>query len=209
MGIEIWIYYVIAILVLTASPGPSVLLCMTTAVTQGFYSSVYTALGSLTAIVGILTLSFTGLGVVIANSEFAFGLIKWIGASYLIYLGYKAFTSTQVSFSFKESGESPNRNLVGNYISGFVVGASNPKAIIFFMALFPQFIDTEASLLTQYLVFVSTFAVLELTWLLTYAYFGHRASHWLLARGRAQLFNRLTGGIFVGAGILLSNTSKA
>ena len=61
MSIEVWIYYVIAILVLTASPGPCVFLCITKSVTEGFSASIYTAMGSLTAIVGILTLSFTGL----------------------------------------------------------------------------------------------------------------------------------------------------
>ena len=85
MSIELWLYYSLAVLTLTASPGPSVLLCMTKAVTEGFRVPMYTALGSLTAIVSIMTLSFSGLGVVIATSEVAFNMIKWSGAIYLIY----------------------------------------------------------------------------------------------------------------------------
>ncbi|MCJ8311469.1 MAG: LysE family translocator [Saccharospirillaceae bacterium] len=208
MIIEVWIYYVIAILVLTASPGPSVFLCITKSVTEGFSASIYTALGSLTAIVGILTLSFTGLGLVIASSEFAFNLIKWAGAAYLIYLGVKALLSKNNSFSIKDSTNSNNPNNLSNFLSGFIVGASNPKAIIFFTALFPQFINPLQPLLFQYLIFVSTFATLELLWLLTYAYLGLRSRLWLSTKGRAQVFNKLTGGIFISAGLLLSSSTK-
>ncbi len=105
MSIETWLYYLLAVLVLTASPGPSVLLCMTKAVTEGFRASIFTALGSLTAIVSIMTLSFTGLGVVIASSELAFNIIKWSGAIYLIYLGYKALTSTQETYHLSDTKE--------------------------------------------------------------------------------------------------------
>lgn len=209
MSIEVWIYYVIAILVLTASPGPSVFLCITKSVTEGFSASIYTALGSLTAIVGILTLSFTGLGVVIASSEIAFNLIKWVGAAYLIYLGVKALTSKENSFSIDASSQPTNSDIFSNFSSGFIVGASNPKAIVFFTALFPQFINPLEPLLFQYLIFVSSFATLELLWLLTYAYLGLRSRQWLSTKGRAQLFNKLTGGIFISAGILLSGSSKA
>lgn len=209
MTFDTWLYYTVAILVLTASPGPSVFLCLTKSVTEGFSASVYTALGSLTAIMGVLTLSFTGLGVVIASSEFLFNIIKWTGAAYLIYLGYKAITSKEVSF--KLSGEETNVNnssKLSLFMSGFVVGASNPKAIVFFTALFPQFINIEISLFEQYLIFLLTFAVMEMSWLLIYAYFGSKSSIWLSRNGRAKIFNRITGGIFIGAGLLLSTSNR-
>jgi threonine/homoserine/homoserine lactone efflux protein len=209
MTFDTWLYYTVAILVLTASPGPSVFLCLTKSVTEGFSASVYTALGSLTAIMGVLTLSFTGLGVVIASSEFLFNIIKWTGAAYLIYLGYKAITSKEVSF--KLSGEEANVNnssKLSLFMSGFVVGASNPKAIVFFTALFPQFINIDKTLFEQYLIFLLTFAVMEMSWLLIYAYFGSKSSIWLSRNGRAKMFNRITGGIFIGAGLLLSTSNR-
>ena len=76
MQLDTWIYYTLAILVLTASPGPSSLLCLSKGVSSGFRQAFMTALGSLTAITIILTLSFTGLGVVIASSEFVFNIIN-------------------------------------------------------------------------------------------------------------------------------------
>jgi len=206
MEIQLWIYYALAVLVLTASPGPSSLLCMTKGVTAGWRSAAITALGSLTAITCIMTLSFTGLGVVIAASEWVFSLIKWAGAAYLIYLGIKCLMSKQDSYTkAKEESQTASRS---HYLSGFIVGASNPKAIVFFTALFPQFIATDAPLMPQYLIFASTFVIMELSWLLFYAYLGARSSNWLLAKGRAKVFNRLTGGVFIGAGALLSLTNR-
>lgn len=209
MSIETWMYYFIAVLILTASPGPSSLLCMTKAVSSGFKLSIYTALGSLVAITGILTLSFTGLGVLIASSEWVFNIVKWTGAAYLVYLGWKAFTSKQDSYQMDTHVQANNAKRASHFISGFIVGASNPKAILFFTALFPQFIDPNASLLSQYAVFAVTFACMELSWLLFYAYLGSKSSSWILAKGRAKLFNKLTGGVFMSAGVLLSTTSRS
>lgn len=209
MSIETWMYYLLAVLILTASPGPSSLLCMTKAVSSGFKLSIFTALGSLTAITGILTLSFTGLGVLIASSEMVFNIVKWTGAAYLVYLGWKALTSTQESYQIDGQTQPDNAKRIAHFTSGFIVGASNPKAILFFTALFPQFIDPNASLLAQYAVFATTFACMELSWLLFYAYLGSKSSNWILAKGRAKLFNKLTGGVFMSAGILLSTTSRS
>lgn len=209
MALDIWVYYVLAVLVLTASPGPSSLLCMTKGVTGGLRAGAYTALGSLTAITLILTLSFTGLGVVIASSELVFTIIKWMGAGYLVYLGIKAFTSKQDNYETTPANTNNTHSLRGNFVNGFIVGSSNPKAIIFFTALFPQFIDPAKGLFVQYLIFSGTFVVFELSWLLLYSYLGSNSSRWLLAKGRAKLFNRLTGGVFVGAGVMLSTVSKS
>ncbi|MGD8112228.1 LysE family translocator [Vibrio sp. NTOU-M3] len=208
MSVDTWILYFLAVLILTASPGPSSLLCMTKGVTQGMRSGTYTALGSLTAITIILSLSFTGLGVVIASSELVFNIIKYTGAAYLIYLGAKAIFSKEEQYELSKQGEVQEKNALEHYVSGFIVGASNPKAILFFTALFPQFISPTEPMFQQYLIFASTFMVMELSWLLLYASLGAKSSSWILAKGRAKLFNRLSGSVFVSAGALLSTTSR-
>ncbi|MBE3784355.1 LysE family translocator [Vibrio parahaemolyticus] len=208
MQLDTWIYYTLAILVLTASPGPSSLLCLSKGVSSGFRLALTTALGSLSAITIILTLSFTGLGVVIASSELVFNIIKWCGAAYLIWLGIQAFRSKQNDFSKSDSAQVSTSH-VSAYTSGFIVGSSNPKAIIFFTALFPQFIDPTDSLLTQYAIFAGTFVVFELSWLTFYALLGVKTSNWLFEAGRAKLFNRLTGGVFISAGVMLSTANRS
>lgn len=209
MSLEIWFYYVLAVLILTASPGPSSLLCMTKGVTSGWKNAAITALGSLTAITMIMTLSFTGLGVVVASSEMIFNIVKWSGAGYLIYLGIKSLTSKQYSYEPNSIESQDNKIMSKHYLNGFIVGASNPKAIIFFTALFPQFIDPSLPLFSQYIVFASTFVTLELSWLLFYAYLGSKSSGWIFTKGRAKSFNRLTGGVFLAAGALLSTVNRA
>ncbi|TOJ76862.1 flagellar biosynthesis protein FlgM [Vibrio parahaemolyticus] len=208
MQLDTWIYYTLAILVLTASSGPSSLLCLSKGVSSGFRLALTTALGSLSAITIILTLSFTGLGVVIASSEFVFNIIKWCGAAYLIWLGIQAFRSKQTDFSKSDSAQVSTSH-VSAYTSGFIVGSSNPKAIIFFTALFPQFIDPTDSLLAQYAIFAGTFVVFELSWLTFYALLGVKTSNWLFEAGRAKLFNRLTGGVFISAGVMLSTANRS
>ncbi|HCH0319423.1 TPA: LysE family translocator [Vibrio parahaemolyticus] len=208
MQLDTWIYYTLAILVLTASPGPSSLLCLSKGVSSGFRLALTTALGSLSAITIILTLSFTGLGVVIESSEFVFNIIKWCGAAYLIWLGIQAFRSKQNDFS-KSDSALVSTSHVSAYTSGFIVGSSNPKAIIFFTALFPQFIDPTDSLLAQYAIFAGTFVVFELSWLTFYALLGVKTSNWLFEAGRAKLFNRLTGGVFISAGVMLSTANRS
>ena len=209
MSMETWTLYFITILILTASPGPSSLLCMTKGVTQGFRVGVLTALGSLTAITCILTLSFMGLGLLISSSEWAFNVLKYMGAAYLVYLGIKIIFSKQQDYQRDATQIPSDQASMKHYLSGFIVGVSNPKAILFFTALFPQFIDASLPLFGQYLIFTSTFMVMEFSWLTIYALLGSKSSHWLFARGRAKLFNRVTGGVFIGAGTLLSTASKS
>ncbi|MFK8076973.1 MAG: LysE family translocator [Granulosicoccus sp.] len=208
MALSDWVLYVMAVLVLTASPGPSVLLCVSTSVSHGFRQAFIAATGSLLAIFSIMTLSFTGLGMVIATSDIAFSIIKWVGAAYLIYLGVKCLLSSSENLDLGKN-DKDQKGGISHWLSGFIVGASNPKAIIFFTALFPQFIDTQSALLPQYAILASTFAVLELFWLTVYALLAHRSSVWLSAPGRAKRFNQLTGGVFIGAGLLLSSTTRA
>ena len=138
----------------------------------------------------------------------AFNVVKWVGAAYLIFIGIKlVFSETNdLDISGKKNRTRNEHSQFKQFMGGFLVGATNPKAIVFFTALFPQFIDMSQSLLTQYVILVSTFAVFELFWLTLYAYFGAKSSEWIMSNGRAKIFNRVTGGVFVGAGVLLSST---
>jgi threonine/homoserine/homoserine lactone efflux protein len=209
MDLSIWTLYFVSVLILTASPGPSALLCMTKAVNSGQSAATYAAMGSLCAITLILSASFMGLGVLIATSELAFNVIKWLGAGYLVYLGIKAFLSDGETLALSQSLKSEKRNRFSHFLNGFIVGASNPKAIVFFTALFPQFINPNGSLLNQYVIFTSTFVVLELSWLMAYVFLGVKSSKWLFTKARLTLFNRLSGSVFIGAGSLLTLSNRS
>ena len=208
MTFEAWFYYLLTILVLTSTPGPSILFSVSNGLNGGIKKAFFGALGGTTAITIIMTLSFTGMGVVIMASDIAFNIIKWIGVAYLIYLGLSAILSKDESF-FVGSKAQKKQSYKATYISGFIVGASNPKAILFFTALFPQFIEPTAPLWPQFLVLSLTFITLEMTWLMVYAYFSSKALPWLQVKGRAKTVNRITGSLFVTAGAFLATTSRS
>lgn len=206
MSVETWFYYILTMLVLTATPGPSILFSVSNSLNGGLKKAFFGALGGTTAITIIMTLSFTGMGVIVMASEILFNIIKWVGVAYLIYLGISAIFSKESTYELTNKKQA--QSYKKTYVSGFMVGASNPKAILFFTALFPQFINPVASLWEQYLILSLTFIFFEMSWLMIYAYSSSKALPWLQVKGRAKLVNRITGALFISAGSLLATTSR-
>ena len=212
MNLSTWLLYVAAVLVLTMTPGPSVLMCVSTSVKLGARKALVVSLGSTSAIVGIMCLSMLGLGAVLAASETLFSVLKWAGAAYLAYLGITALffsKATEISVTGNGDGdantETTNRKIFGQ---GFLVGASNPKALLFFGALFPQFIDPAAAQGPQLLVLGLTFVFFEMLWLTVYALTAAKAKRWLAQPKRARMFNRATGVVFLAAAGLLATSRR-
>ena len=208
MSIQTWLLYVAAVFVLTVTPGPSVLMCLTNGVNYGARRTLFSALGSITAVVGIMICSALGLGAVLAASEQVFNIIKWVGAAYLLYLGISTLRSTVSDFELPAQGAGDASRLK-LYVKGLLVGASNPKALLFFTAFFPQFINPATPQLPQFLVLGTTFVCFELFWLMFYASFASRLAPWLRTKGRATMFNRVAGFTFIGAGALLASVKRA
>lgn len=207
MLLSTWLLYAAAVFVLTVTPGPSVLMCVTQGVNHGARRALFAALGSVTAVVGIMACSAVGLGAVLAASERAFSVVKWLGVAYLLYIGITTLRSTASSFELPtDGGAAPGR--LGLYVKGLLVGASNPKALLFFTAFFPQFLNPAAPQLPQFMVLGITFVCFELFWLMFYASFAARVAPWLRVKGRARVFNRASGAMFVGAAALLASVKR-
>ena len=147
MTLETWLTFVLASLILTMTPGPSILLGVVHSLNFGVKKTVFTALGDISANFLQMILVAIGLGVIISSSEIAFQLIKWFGVITLLYMGVKMIISkpTQIVHSDVTNTMS-NKKM---FLSGFFVAAGNPKALVFFTAFFPQFIDPTQSLLLQ------------------------------------------------------------
>jgi threonine/homoserine/homoserine lactone efflux protein len=206
MSLNTWLIFVAAVFVLTVTPGPSVLMAVSTSVNRGFRQAVLASLGSTSAIVCIMALSAVGLGAILSTSELLFSMLKWSGAAYLAYLGITSLFSPGGSLLLSDQQETLQPR---SFVRGFLVGASNPKAMVFFTALFPQFIDPARPQGPQFLVLCSTFVAFELFWLVTYAGLGGRAKSWLQQPGRAALFNRATGGVFLLAAAVLASARRS
>lgn len=210
MALQMWLLYVAAVFVLTVTPGPSVLMCVTNGIHYGARRTAAAASGSISAVCLIMLVSALGLGAVLATSEKIFQAIKWLGAAYLIYIGVKTFFSKQASIKVDAAGANgaPRKSYGALYLQGFLVGASNPKALLFFSAFFPQFMNPELPRLPQFLILGATFVCFEAFWLMFYASFAARVAPWLQQSGRATWFNRVSGATFVGAGALLASVKR-
>jgi len=207
MPLSTWLLYVAAVLVLTVTPGPSVLMCISTSVQHGPRRAMVASLGSTSAIAGIMLLSMLGLGTVLAASEVLFSALKWLGAGYLAWLGVSALLSKSSRIAVP-AASLPQLSALALFGRGMLVGASNPKALLFFGALFPQFITPSAPQAAQFVILGATFLFFELAWLSIYALTAARARHWLQKPGRATAFNRVTGAVFLLAAGVLATTRR-
>jgi threonine/homoserine/homoserine lactone efflux protein len=205
MTLPIYLLYLAAVALLVLSPGPTMLMSMTNAVNHGARKAMASACGSVTAVLGVMTLSSLGLGALLSASEVAFTIFKTLGAAYLIYLGIKTFRSPVTTFdAAAQDGSQPNlRTARQLYVQGLLVGASNPKALLFFAAFFPQFLNPAEAWAPQFVLLAFTFVAIEFSVLTLCTVFAARIAPWLRQAGRARWFNRGTGSLFAVMGAFL------
>ena len=207
MTFSTWLLYVVAVFVLTVTPGPSVFMSISTSVRFGVKKALLASLGSTTAIVGIMIASAIGLGAALAASATLFTVLKWLGAAYLAYLGITSLFANSSEITVGDAADSTEGYQL--FRKGFFVGASNPKALLFFGALFPQFIVPNEPQLPQFLILGFTFLFFEFGWLTIYALSAAKARAWLQQPRRAKTFNRATGIVFLGAAGVLAFSKRS
>jgi len=203
MTLTTYSLYMAAVAVLVLSPGPTMLMCMTTALNDGKSSALAAAVGSISAVLGVMTLSALGLGALLATSELAFTVIKVIGAIYLIWLGIKTFCSNAEAINIKRAATDTKRRLRSHYVRGFLVGSSNPKAILFFTAFFPQFLNPIEPFARQYSILALTFITCEFSVLAMCAFGVSAVAPVLRSSWHMRWINKVTGGLFATMGGLL------
>jgi homoserine/homoserine lactone efflux protein len=141
----------------------------------------------------------------LAASDTAFTVIKYFGAAYLIYMGIKLWRAP--AFEFKDAAKEAisNKKL---FAECFIFQLSNPKALVFFLSVFPQFIEHDRSYLGQFAVLVLTFCLLLVLVHSIYALFAHKAKSWFTSARGGRWVNRVGGTAFIGFGLLLANAKK-
>ncbi|MDN3632909.1 MULTISPECIES: LysE family translocator [Vibrio] len=206
MTIETWLVFIAASLTLTMTPGPSILLGVLHSIKYGARKTIFTALGDISANFIQMIVVAIGLGVAVSSSEAAFNTIKWFGVVTLLYMGVKMFFDS-IKLELSAPNSSPESIAAHKlYLSGFFVAAGNPKAIVFFTAFFPQFIDTTKPLLPQMMVMCPTMAVLDFSWVMLYAVTAKKFLYFI--QGRPSCMNRLGGIALLGAAVLLAITGR-
>jgi threonine/homoserine/homoserine lactone efflux protein len=206
-----WITYVGVITALIIFPGPVALLCTTHGLRFGRHRAFATVLGGGVASLVLMTLSALGLGAVLATSETAFFVLKLLGGAYLVYLGLQAWLAAPSSPVATASEPAPPsvRPASGLFRQGFLVGIGNPKDLLFFAALFPNFITIGEPQMLQFAILALTWLVIDTTLMTLYATAGAGLGRWFDSPGRLRAFHRTTGGLFLGAGGTLIATSAS
>ena len=203
MTLSTYLLYLAAVAVLVLSPGPTMLTCITRALQHGGGRGIISGAGSITAALGIMLLSALGLGAVLAASETAFTVLKVCGAAYLVYLGIKTWRSPAVAFVPGKPGASTQPSLRACYAQGLVVGASNPKALLFFAAFFPQFLDPAAAWGPQMAILAASFMAMEMSVLTLCSLGTARIAPFLASSAHVRWINRMCGGLFAAMGGIL------
>jgi len=199
MDLHVWLVYLLAAIGLSLSPGPNGLLALTHGALHGRQRALFTILGGCVGFVTVIALSMFGIGALLKASLVWLTVLKWIGGAYLIWLGIQIWRAPPIGLERRpSSGHRTRRSL---FQQGALSAITNPKAILFFAAFLPQFIDPSRSLLAQFVVMACTFAAIEFVTELAIASLANRISPWMARVGRR--FNQACGGVFVAIGALL------
>ena len=200
MDFELWLAFIVAAEIILVIPGPTIILVVSQAIAHGRASVIPLVAGVLCGDFTAMALSLMGLGAVLSTSTALFVILKWIGALYLIYLGFNLWRTDPVN------GPAPlnsRKKSAGSLFKGaYVVTAMNPKSIAFFVAFLPQFVSPQAAKLPQFLVLGATFLSMATLNAALYAVFAGQLRHTLRKAGVRRLFDRCGGSALIGAGIL-------
>ena len=203
MSWSVFIPFFLATVAISLSPGPGALAAMSAGLGQGFARGQAIAFGLLlgvwtqTAVVGL------GLGALLATSDTAFALVKWVGALYLVWLGVQQWRAPAQPL-LAASGDAQLLSRRALVLRGWGVNALNPKGTVFLLAVLPQFIDASAPLAPQYLVIAATFGVGECAVMSGYVALASRLQALLNSPRRLRWMNRGMGGLFMVAGSVLA-----
>ena len=209
MSFKFILLFSTTVFVASIIPGPSMLLALTHGMHYGARRTISSAMGNVTVTLIQASVSIAGLGAILIASETIFQLIKLAGAAYLIYMGIVILRSPKMSLSPIKAGNSAKGNsLKRMYLQAAFVTAGNPKAIVFFTAVFPQFIDPDAGFLTQSCTLLSIGAFIAFSCFMIYAMAGQKIVSLFSQATVGKYIKRVIGGTFIGAGIGLAVSSK-
>lgn len=199
MSFDTWLIYLLAATGLSLSPGPNGLLALTHGALHGRRKALYTICGGAFGFVIVIALSMFGIGALLKTSLVWLTVLKWLGGAYLVWLGIQVWRAPPVGLEV--SGNAAPRGGGSMFRQGALSALTNPKALLFFAAFLPQFIDPARSLLLQFAIMAGSFAAVEVATEALIAGFAQRISPWLKRVGRR--FNQACGGMFMAIGVAL------
>lgn len=203
MDLSVWITYFLATIILSVSPGPGVFSSISSGLHHGFRLGLWNGVGMQAANLVLVAIVSLGLGAILLASEMLFSLVKWAGVAYLVYLGIVTWRSPTKGFT--EDRDDHETTARGVFMRGFWVNATNPKGIIFFAAILPQFIDVARPQAAQFAILASTTFAVDLVVMMTYTALAAKVLRVMRDPAHLRWVNRTLGGAFVAAGVALAS----
>ncbi len=203
MAWEVWLTFVGAAIAIAVSPGAGAIQSMATGLSHGVRRGYWSILGLEVGLMLQLALVAIGLGAVVANSILAFNIVKWAGVAYLIYLAVRQWRTATVDLR-EQVGKAINGGRLSLLVRGFLVNATNPKGLVFFLAVLPQFVVPTAPLLPQYVAIGATMVAVDLVVMGLYTALSVRLLKWMQTPRQQTVVNRVFSGLFATAAVVLS-----
>jgi threonine/homoserine/homoserine lactone efflux protein len=192
---RLWEYLIATILIILA-PGPSVLFTIARAIAWGRAAAVATVIGNASGMFLVSLLVAVGLGPLLQSSKLFYNGVQWAGGAYLIYLGYSAIAASKVDAHGMQKTEGAKPAFVTSIKNGFWVGVLNPKSVVFFAAILPQFVDQEKNNVTAQLILLGAiFALIALISDGSYGLLAGTVRQWLAGDIGRLIFMRRFGGV--------------
>ncbi|EEY98095.1 putative threonine efflux protein [Vibrio sp. RC586] len=205
MDIHVWLAYVLTAIVFSLAPGSGTVNSISNGLSYGTRHSLGAIIGLQIGLACHIVLVGVGIGALVAQSAFAFSLIKWVGAAYLLWLGIQKWRDSTPLATISPQAELSQLALLRKAV---LINLTNPKSIVFLVALFPQFIDPTRDQLPQFLVLGLTTVTIDAIVMFGYTALAAQLGRYIRSPNVMNKMNKLFGSMFMGCGMLLA-TAKA
>ncbi|AYO52871.1 threonine transporter RhtB [Acinetobacter sp. WCHAc060033] len=202
MSYQVWFAYMLACWVISISPGAGAIASMSSGLNYGFRRGYWNAIGLQLALLVQIMVVAAGIGVLFATTPVAFLVVKWFGVLYLLYLAYLQWTAKTQSIDIQ--AEQPTKSIPKLILNGFIVNISNPKAIVFLLAVLPQFLDLSKPQWIQYVIMATTMVTIDLIVMAGYTGLAAKVLRLLKSPKQQKYMNRTFAVLFSCAAGLLS-----
>ena len=208
MALDTWLAFFLASWIISLSPGAGAIASMSSGLQYGFLRGYWNAIGLQIGLAMQIAVVAGGLGAILAASSTAFYAIKWFGVAYLVYLAVKQWRALPMDMS-DDAPVRPIGKPLAMMFRGFLVNASNPKALVFMLAVLPQFVNPQAPLLIQYLILGATMIGVDMIVMAGYTGLASKVLRLLRTPKQQKRVNRTFAGLFVGAAGFLASLHRA
>ncbi|EXW24513.1 lysE type translocator family protein [Acinetobacter baumannii 25766_2] len=207
MSLQVWFAYMLACWVISISPGAGAIASMSSGLNYGFRHGYWNAIGLQIALLIQIMIVAAGVGFLFAPPPLVFQAVKWFGVAYLLYLAYLQWTAPVKDIEIQH--EKKDKSVSALLLNGFVVNISNPKAIVFLLAVLPQFLDLSKPQWIQYLIMAATMVTIDLIVMAGYTGLASKVLRLLRSPKQQKYLNRGFAVMFSCAALLLSTVHQA